>query len=891
MKEVVEALQKKYCSLLDALISRKVGLSQITIAKAIGYTGGYISGLRNKKDPTKDQYEKIIDGILKKYATCVRETPDGLYVPIGPPSLPTLPLFPAHDCQYHGDTKIEILLEKHTNNGEKELRVLDTWIEASDFFLNWLNQDKLLKVTVLVLHPFGKAFKQRAEGISSEEGRVERIRQAYLVLLNEIIDKPFYNERLHINLYDEIPGLNCYFIGETVYFAPYLIKQTSYNNFYLSSTSGELIEQLSTHFEKIVREFSVPLTRAIMDEFMNKRHDISILSDAYIMYNLDESSDTPYQIAMITVDKKSYSGILQYEDRKTGSLNEVQGSIEFLEVPNHLFFSFRKGAFILDILCYYSRRADFIQAVYLHTDLEGRPRTAFGILKKRENGDPERPSRNAADMPDIIRKFLMRRFENTPQIEDDFSSMDELDQDLTANYLLVRKYVGTWILYYNVRLSRNKNFKNNPAAGEIAKSILEIKEDSQSGKISCRMDAHDGKVFEGDVMYHRHLANSDDILGIMLHDKPKEKRILNLVFDTSLGNGEVDGRGGIKETLRGTYNITYTNRTQGCGFAILKWAGEGSAHQQGVIDPLSEEGRAIPLPLKHLAFKHTGLLVEPPDREKKDNFSLYSGAYNMYNYGIKATGSSEIRLVIRSAMEITDFGLVVFKGLKDIQAYGYAQVHNGNMYIELQSSSQMNRIGYFILYVGDDRTIEEGTILTGVYSGITIDDRIPIGKRIILEKTGKKYSEIIPKKFLPFEDQDGDEIPECIRRVLAGNLKNTIGFLKNRRRIFNRKGLKHEIESTEKLGGHLTEAAYFKIWDAETKGGEDRLDQAIAEGIKLLGKAVSHGFTSINLFKETVGRISEKALLKMQDNEEFKVLERIARGFSKRMEDEEKNDS
>lgn len=889
----IDYLRERYCSLLDGLISKTVGLSQNKIAKGLkekdlSVGSATISILRTKG--SAGQYNRITKDILTLYGGCVKETKEGMFIALKR-YIPPPPV--VKGIKYH-DVHIEKLLEEHANKGEKQLRVLDTWIEVSDFFLNWLKRTKLETVEVLVLHPFSNSFVQRAEGISATKGDVERIRQAYLEILRNIVERPYYGDRLKVRLYNELPGFNAYFIGSSVYFAPYLMHQSSYNNFYLGTSSEtNLINKLDAHFKLLwSKDNSIELTSKLVDEFEQKKRITSPLCEEYVMYNLDESPEAPYQIAVIKLDKGQKSAQLIYTNRKTGNKEVVQGSVVFLEVPNHVFFSFRKGAFILDILCYYVRTS-FIQAVYLHTDHEGRPRTSFAIIEQQRENSPVLPSRNAEDMPEEIRRFLMNRFEYTPQIKDDFRDRSNLNSE-TINYNLVRMYVGIWVLYYNVRLGENKLFKDNPAAGEIAKSVLIIEEDKLSGKISCSMDAHDGRKFEGELMYNRHLANSDHILGIMLHNKPKkdkpkgsEKRILNLIFDTNLNLGDSNSKSqsGIKETLPGTYNITYSNRTQGCGFAILKWVSPTEHQKPGVIDPLSEEGRNIPLPLQHLAFKKTGLWA-PYDLEQIQSIKPYSGIYNMYNYGIKIVGDQEKWAVILSAIEITDFGLVIFKGLGGIQAHGSAQVHNGNLYIELQSTSQTNRIGYFILYVGDNKTIEDGMILTGVYIGITIHDRIPIGKRVILEKTSKKYEDINPQKFLTLESEQVD-IPERIRKVLAGNLKNVIGFLKKRNKIFNQEGLHDEIESTENLGHRFYEAACFKILKAVNQSGDTRLQNAVNEAVKILSKAISHGFTDLDVFKAEVKSMGEKAYQKIIENQEFKLLERIAANFGKRQDDKQ----
>lgn len=643
--------------------------------------------------------------------------------------------------------------------------------------------------------------------------------------------------------------------------------------------TNEVIE----HFERINNNTnSVLLTKELFDEFdaiQRNRSKLDTFYYEYVLYNLDESPDMPYQIAIIKIDKKEQSAQLTYTNRETGTIETVNGSLMFLEVSNHIMFSFHKGGFVLDVLCYYVRTTDFIQAVYLHTDTGGRPRTSFGIIEKQDLTSPKTPSRDPSAMPSEIRNFLMHQFKDTPQIKSDFVDRTALNVGLTKNYHLARKYEGTWYLYYNVRLSRIQNYRENPVVSEIAQSVLSISVDEFSGKITCSMDAHDGRKFEGELMFNRHLKNSSTVLGILLHDEEGEERVLSFIFDTNHGYDDNKDKGR-KDTLRGTYNITYANQKQGCGLAIMKWAGVNIIGKARMIDPLGEDRSKMKLSVQYMALKKTGLIV-PDDLQPKPDIKKYVGTYVMYNYGIKIENEIEKWAVLRSALVITDFGLVIFKGLKGVNAFGFAQIHKGNMYIELQSTTQTNRIGYCILYVGEDRELEEGAILTGIFTGITINDYIPIGKRIILERTNKEYDAITPDKFLTLEDKE-ENIPESIRKVLAGNLKNMIGFLKKRNKIFRKDKLGDEIDSTQRLGKSFCEAACFKIWDAVQQGGTADFQNSVVEALKLLSRALSHGFTEINLFEKSINKIDVEAYQKIIENEEFKRLKLVAENLSKR---------
>lgn len=844
---------KQFKLLIDTLKNAKISRKLISdVMKRKGhkrYSQATLFNLYTEDSAPEREYEIKIQEIESEFSEYIKKEDDG-YLIIG--DFIELEDTNSRPVKFQPEFNMQNFIKEELPKS-KILRVLDTWLADDDRFIALNDNPNLERIEILVLNPIGKVLQYRVKEMREELN--ERIGKILNFLENKILNQKDYSTKIMVKLYDEIPGINCYILDEKIFYGNYLSFAYSQNTFFINIPNHRenvLAQQINKHFEEIWDHRSQLLTLSLLKEMKDIVAVLNVSSEAfkkfsgtYLIYNLDEDKETPFQVSVIKFNGKDKDCELIYKDRNSDKDVTIPGSISFLDDNNHLLLVFEKDNFLLHILGYYTNKNVF-QAVYLHTDRDGRPRSSLCILKKENNKEHALPSRSPDKIPDNIRWYLTEKNKMPAHIDNFFNSIQEVKPNYSNNYRLAELYEGDWDMYYNIKFPLDEELKEHDFVSEIARSRFIVKKDKYSGTITCGFSAHDGTKFVGEPLSETYLKNSQDILGFIVYNQEENAdnnfhRAITFFF-------YVDSPNRRRESLFGSYNITYSNGVIGCGLAILKRNDKEEKLPIGRINPFEAAEEDLEI-RQHLAFKNTQLTTED-DTSYLDAAltELYAGVYNVYNYGTSKTDDGkERKVIIKTAMEITDFGLVKFKNLSLSESHGKLHLLKGdNLFMEMKGMD--NRDGYFIFHVGDIEPIT-GTIYTGIFAGLTVKSRLPIAKRVIIEYIGEDgFDDIEVKKFDIYEDH---RIDDRIRSSLIGNFKNVVGFLKKGIPIFSKEDLKDEINSTTQLANALFKGACYCVLEENTSDATK-----IETSLYLLQKAIYHGFKDIELYLETLRQIN-----------------------------------
>ena len=833
-------------TLKNAKISRKL-ISDVMKHKGHKrYSQATLSNLYTEDSAPEREYEIKIQEIESEFSEYIKKVDDQYKVTKiyeGDKKIDSfqIELLKRFDIQYFVDNEL---------SKSKTLKLIDTWLAMNDHtLLEALKNDKIEKIQILILDPLCSVLKCRLDSMR-KKGEIINIDQI-LAFLDRIVK--LYPSKLEIRIYKELPGVNCYILEEKIFYGNYLSFDYSQNTYFHNTINHEdnfIARQINQHFDEIWNHRSQLLTLLLLEKMKDQLAILNISSEAfkkfsgtYLIYNLDEDKETPFQVSVIKFNGKDEDCELIYKDRNSDKDVTIPGSISFLDDNNHLLLVFKKDNFLLHILGYYTNKNVF-QAVYLHTDRDGRPRSSLCILKKENNKEHALPSRSPDKIPDNIRWYLTEKNKMPAHIDNFFNSIQEVKPNYSNNYRLAELYEGEWDMHYNIKFPLNEELKGNDFVSEIARSKFIINKKINSGVITCEFRAHDGSFFEGEPLSDLHLKNSKDILGFIVHNRDINSSINNfdraITFFFYVGNKR-------RDSLLGTYNITYSNGIIGCGLTMLKRSNTEIKLPIDRINPFDMKDKRDLDIKQNLSFKNTQLSTDDFEDVDRDTLSQYVGLYNIYNYGSKIERGKEGKKIIKTVMEITDFGLVRFKGLKSSSAYGTAYLLTGdNLFIEMVGEN--DRDGYFILNVGNFKPNED-TIYTGVFAGLTVKSRLPIAKRIIAQHIKRgAFEEMEVEEFGIFEE---NLVANEIRRSLTGNFKNVVGFLKRGKAIFSKEDLKDEINSTTQLANALFKGACYCVLEENTSDATK-----IETSLYLLQKAIYHGFKDIELYLETLRQIN-----------------------------------
>lgn len=589
------------------------------------------------------------------------------------------------------------------------------------------------------------------------------------------------------------------------------------------------------------------------------------LKDQYVLFNLDEneSMNTPFQISRIEIDKSEKKAKVIYQDRKDPANEIVQwGNIE-IHGFSSLLFRFKSRNFFLEVLAYIppQQNPEVIQAIYLHADQNGHPRSALGLLVDPDkNIDTRGPSRDEKDVPGLVAEYLTYEPNKVLKFHKKISDFKDLKINRGETYDNLASYEGNWHIFYHERYANVESLRNNPYISSIGKSTLVVKRDKMSGEYLCTLTTPDDYEFEGRIKYRKLISNS--YLIFALYKKGDESKYVSFVFHK--GNHSP-----VKKRLYGVYNITYFNESSvGCGIAIMEQANAESKFEPVSINPLEDLSMAGHLKvIKYLSFRQNANIEISrfSHQEVNDQPFRYHGIYRVYSYGRKR--ATKQKSIIIGALRIYKSGYVEYRGPHpDASAFGVAfKVVENNLHIELRNKAS-SRQGYYLLHTIEVKP-EAGRIYCGILAGLGFTNQMPLGKRVIFEYLPdvETIEEVNCKKINLFSEEI-KQIPDTIRETLTGRIENFISFTRSNAGTINIEDLEKETKNRSiNLQRVFLESALYKAQRAEN--GND-----VAEVVRRLRKAVEHGYTDIPRFLKEIEDLNPKFLPHLTEHEDYHNL-------------------
>ena len=372
----------------------------------------------------------------------------------------------------------------------------------------------------------------------------------------------------------------------------------------------------------------------------------------------------------------------------------------------------------------------------------------------------------------------------------------------------------------------------------VRHSDLKIFFDESTGIFKCELVAEFLRgTFEGSLNFLNHKLDYF-ILAQLTNNEGSQ---INLSFNT--GNES-------KNQLVGLFNTfnPFAPRMS-TGICILERKKEDS----------EEEGPNPSIP-NFLANYSRSRLESPVDffrgiiENKEYQNCPYAGIYKVYSYG--TSRSNKIKGIAIGYLQILpDYEVFYKKEAGSELARGRAEINRDNLIIHLRDT-RINRYGaFFITTKGMYPKDRAGIIYSGIFGGFARYNQNAVGSRLILEfitDNHDPFDSLKPVRIWSNEKKY-QEIPQNIRQVLSGRIRNLIGFLREPN-TFNQGALQKEIDNEINFGEVFYQAAYV-----EAKEGN------IQKSVKMIRRAVFHGFRDIHLFENSLGELVIHELIKESD--------------------------
>ncbi len=306
--------------------------------------------------------------------------------------------------------------------------------------------------------------------------------------------------------------------------------------------------------------------------------------------------------------------------------------------------------------------------------------------------------------------------------------------------------------------------------------------------------------------------------------------------------------------------FTMSSGSDACtGLAIL------SRKENGVqISP-----SIIPVALKRqLAFADGAFISLERVRNNINAFNepfKYAGVYKVYSYGGKEDNAKCIKI---NWLYINEYGEAQYKNqhfnsnsTSGILS-GRATEINKNTHIVFTGFREQKRRGYLIIHTTDVGTDYDQTrYYSGVHLGISWDKQMPTGKRFLLELTDKKFAEVEPD-LVPLHSDEYHKIPEPLRKLLSGRVKNLLGFLRQKGQIFTLRDIEREWEQSIQMSEVFFDSACMLA----KRGNPEK-------SANMLLRAVNHGFYEIKRFEDEVKSMSPDVLKKIQATKDYEKIQ------------------
>jgi hypothetical protein len=408
---------------------------------------------------------------------------------------------------------------------------------------------------------------------------------------------------------------------------------------------------------------------------------------------------------------------------------------------------------------------------------------------------------------------------------------------------------GTWDLYLHDVSGTFDGETKAPftsVVGSVVRWTLDITEPRRGIYLRAKLALSPEQVFEERLVTERigqrdyaHLRFSD------FHDLS-----IHLSFHCRLENSS--------EPMLGYFQIT-TGSDSCSGYAILT----KKPTQDHVAPPLAAYFRRL------LSFRDGSYQSLERVRHELDRFGRklpFAGTYRVYSYGGRKGGEKGIKI---NWLHIDEAGIARYKNqrfptgdeLTGRATYIAPNLHIMSTYFR---DGSPERRGYLIAKVAKNYP-RKGRYYGAVNLGVSFErDQIPNGKRFVLEYAEGVNFETAEHAFLPVHSPEYKNLPESIRGLLSGRLKNLNGFLRSDGLISDLDDLNAEWHQSIKLAQVFYDSAV-----QHTRRGE--YDEAVV----MLFRAVNHGFDDLKKFEVEVSEFDWQGLHRMQNDPEYAKIQRV----------------
>lgn len=789
------------------------------------------------------------------------------------------------------DFTIEVIPEKimapaffvgRQAQGKRNVKVIDTWIHYFST-ADMHNLDGLLKerdtIKILVLHPFCDALYLRAESLNR---KIRDVQDELLNNLSAILSRASdlkIEDRVEIRWYEDVPSVHAFILDDEVYFGHYFSNKYSTDAcFYHVKNKNSVFNTINDNFDRLWAKYNEEIDLNWIDKMRvtlgNKEKQFSRLSEAYMMYNLDDfKQDVRFQTSVLFLDTNRSKVRLISWDRDGGVLKQF-GKIQYVGEGNIL-FSFKKGGFFLDILTpSLDQDHEVIQAIYLHNDAKKLPKSSFALLipETREHCE-EKITDNTQDVEPFIRNYLRKDRVNILRFSKRKSKKDEIVPKNAEAIEMLHNLVGTWYLYYPVRSGvENMDSIINP----VGKGIFTIASNPETGGYKARLESHDKRLLEGNIQVYG--SNEKYINCTNLTDN-NNNVVLNLLIRIgSINSDRTESR------LPGVYNIKYGDGTTGCGLVVMKRVYLDDNSRIATFEADYETLQAENIPT-HLIFKDKASIISFKEYKKTFN---YAGLYKIYTIQRVDKQGDSRKCLVTSVMRIYKNRLVEFRGgFPHASAEGRVRIILSNMFIDLKNSSDESgaskeRLGTFIVKIAEGKPALNSYYI-GTFNGLSRRNWLPMAKKVVIEYIGNLDNE---NDFINFQPDEIDicdlsklkaNVPSAIAKTLIGQYGNFIGF--HDHTVAN-------LSDLTRLNAKEPDMPLIFLDAAIHRALSPLVDfNGVMEALKL---AASHGMLDMERFKDAIKDAPhcESILKKIEDSQFFNVdrvqIDQLARKTAKR---------
>ena len=284
--------------------------------------------------------------------------------------------------------------------------------------------------------------------------------------------------------------------------------------------------------------------------------------------------------------------------------------------------------------------------------------------------------------------------------------------------------------------------------------------------------------------------------------------------------------------------------------------------------PVSEGEQAIPSTISRiLAFQDGSYLSAERIRKEMDAFEggfPFQGTYKVYSYGGRQGAGKCIKV---NWLQINAFGEALYTNQHYKPITGRATRIEPNLHIVFTTFTPQKRRNYLIISV-KNALPEKGRFYSGVHLGVSWVDHMPNGKRVVLEYVpGSLDFKKLSAEIIPLHSERYKKLPESLRRLLSGRVKNLLGFLRTKGNIFTLKELDDEWEGSI----HLSEVFYDSAIRQFLENDPDNT-------IEMLFRAVNHGFNDLERFEKDAYALDPNRLAVIQKSGDYLKIKRIIAG-------------